>query len=333
MSVFLQNLKKSGHLDRIHITVCFVGSRDENLAGKGWEIFAPNLTIYGFDADRTACDMLNANLAAKNVNWTEKHIPMAIWDSSGKQKLYVSRNPCGSSLYPPKLSMRERFSSYQEESGMWEFSTTEGSFTTYSIEDIETISLDDFFGKIDPQEIDIIMMDVQGGELNVLEGASNLMKSGILAVVAETMFIELYENQPLFGDIDVYLRRQNGFTLFDLSYIARGKRRGIPILSKEHRGQLFFACEAFWFRDLMEHDKNRHLTTPDRILKLACIADMLNFPDYALELLVELTRRYGEDKNYNCANSIVESLAQTSFATEHGLDSIPILAKIKDYLD
>jgi hypothetical protein len=48
---------------------------------------------------------------------------------------------------------------------------------------------------------------------------------------------------------------------------------------------------------------------------------------------VELTRRYGEDKNYNFAKSIVESLAQTSFATEHGLDSIHILAKIKDYLD
>jgi hypothetical protein len=66
MSTFLPSLKKSGHLDRIHMTVCNVGSRKigeaDDYAGNGWGIFAPNLSIYGFDADADACNAANTDL-------------------------------------------------------------------------------------------------------------------------------------------------------------------------------------------------------------------------------------------------------------------------------
>jgi FkbM family methyltransferase len=332
MSFFIEKLKKNGHLEQIHLGICYMGSRDENLGAKEWGLFAPNLTIYGFDADKAACDLLNSSLEARNINWKEKHIPLAVWDSSGTQKLYVSKNVYGSSLYPPKLSIMDRFGSYYEQTGLFEFTTTEGSLTTSAIEDIETIRLDDFFESRASEEIDIMIMDVQGAELNILEGASHLIQRGVLAVVAETMFIELYENQPLFGDIDVYLRRQHDFTLFDFTHVTRGKRRGIPFLSQEHPGQLFFAYDAFWFRDLIEPSKNRHLRTPDRLLKLACIADILNFPDYALEVLVELTYRHGEEAKYNCTRSIVEGLKTIPWVEQQGIEVIPIVARIKHYL-
>jgi len=68
MSVFLPSLKTSGHLDRVHITIINVGSRKlgtrHDHASLGWGIFAPHLTIYGFDADGDACDaaLLTENL-------------------------------------------------------------------------------------------------------------------------------------------------------------------------------------------------------------------------------------------------------------------------------
>ena len=62
MSVFLPILKQQGHLENIHITVCNIGSRkigeQDDYVSQGWGIFAPNLTIYGFDADADACEAL-----------------------------------------------------------------------------------------------------------------------------------------------------------------------------------------------------------------------------------------------------------------------------------
>jgi len=38
---------------------------------------------------------------------------------------------------------------------------------------------------------------------------------------------------------------------------------------------------------------------PLKLLKLACIADVLGFYDYALELLIYLTNNYGDNPQYN----------------------------------
>ncbi|MFM6194580.1 MAG: FkbM family methyltransferase, partial [Planktothrix sp.] len=65
MSIFVKHLKQSGYLDQIDLTLCIVGSRqvqefiDADYSHQGWEIFAPSLTIYGFDADEKACQDRN----------------------------------------------------------------------------------------------------------------------------------------------------------------------------------------------------------------------------------------------------------------------------------
>ena len=82
MAVFLPSLKKSGHLDRIQMTICNIGSRkidkNDDYASLGWGIFAPNLKIYGFDADEDTCNEANQDIAVRQINWTEKHIPLAL---------------------------------------------------------------------------------------------------------------------------------------------------------------------------------------------------------------------------------------------------------------
>jgi len=103
MPVFLSSLAKSGHLGQVHITICNVGSRklglEDDYTSKGWGIFAPNLTIYGFDADADACNEANTDLEARKVIWTEKHIPLALGNTVGESTLYVTNNPMCSSLY------------------------------------------------------------------------------------------------------------------------------------------------------------------------------------------------------------------------------------------
>ena len=105
MPVFLSSLNKSGHLSQVHITICNVGSRklgfEDDYASKSWGIFAPNLTIYGFDADADACNEANAELEERKVNWIEKHIPIALSNTIGESTIYVTKAPMCSSLYSP----------------------------------------------------------------------------------------------------------------------------------------------------------------------------------------------------------------------------------------
>lgn len=318
MSVFVSSLKKSGHLDRINLTICNVGSRKltskDDYGSQDWQIFAPSLAIYGFDADADACDEANAELEARQVNWTEKHFPLAIGKSIGESTLYVTQYPMCSSLYLPNQPYLERFDSLPEFANL-DFSVG-----------IETTTLDAVFQE---EEIDFLQIDVQGAELQVLEGASAILKHSILAVQTEVNFSYLYVNQPLFADVDTYLRKQ-GFTLFDL-FPAYRLRVKSPLRPREHPGQLLWG-DAFYFRDLIQEDINVELKTPKQILKLACIADIMNFTDYALELLEYLTLHYGNDPDYNVANNIIEGLAQFPEIVNQGLDNFPIVSKIRDYI-
>jgi len=62
--------------------------------------------------------------------------------------------------------------------------------------------------------VDLIKLDLQGYELNALKGCGALLKATRL-IVTEIEFIPLYNNQPLFSDIAMYLSANN-FRLFNL---------------------------------------------------------------------------------------------------------------------
>jgi len=321
MSTFLTILKKNGLLDHIHMTVCNVGSRkldsNDDYGSQGWQIFAPNLSIYGFDADADACDEANAELETRQINWKEIHIPLAIGKAIEERTLYVTKHPMCSSLYPPNEPCLERLA------GLPELMNLDFSF------EIDTTTLDSFFQEEEVNEIDFIQIDVQGADLDVLEGAKNILNRGTLAIQIEVEFSHLYTNQPLFADIDTFLRKHN-FTLFDLSKSYRLRARS-PICSTARSGQLLWG-DAFYFRDLIREDMDGELKSPDRMLKLACVADIMSFPDYALEILEYLTLRYGEDSNYNFADSIIECLAQFPDLVSQGLNSLTIVANIRNYI-
>jgi FkbM family methyltransferase len=63
-------------------------------------------------------------------------------------------------------------------------------------------------------DIDILKLDLQGYELEALRGCGDLLTQ-IKTITTEVEFISLYEGQPLFADIDSFLR-ENGFRLYNL---------------------------------------------------------------------------------------------------------------------
>lgn len=66
----------------------------------------------------------------------------------------------------------------------------------------------------DCREIDLLKLDLQGYEMEALKGCGRLLERTRI-ITTEIEFVALYDVQPLFGDIDVFLR-SHGFRLLNL---------------------------------------------------------------------------------------------------------------------
>ncbi len=64
------------------------------------------------------------------------------------------------------------------------------------------------------RDVDLLKLDLQGYELEALKGCGSLLDR-IKIITTEVEFAMLYDGQPLFGDIDVFLRT-HGFRLLNL---------------------------------------------------------------------------------------------------------------------
>ena len=75
-----------------------------------------------------------------------------------------------------------------------------------------------------PYKIDLLKFDVQGYELEILKHGVEKLKLTSLVFI-EVAFSPIYENQPLFSEIDTFMQ-ENGFQLIDL-YACKYPMNGV----------------------------------------------------------------------------------------------------------
>jgi FkbM family methyltransferase len=93
--------------------------------------------------------------------------------------------------------------------------TSDASCKTVGKVEIETDTIDRYCESNGIDCIDILKIDVQGFELEVLEGSINLLENGRIKIIyVETYFEQQYIGQPLFYEIAGLLRRY-GYVLKD----------------------------------------------------------------------------------------------------------------------
>ena len=87
---------------------------------------------------------------------------------------------------------------------------------------VDIVTLDSWCESVGIENIDILKMDVQGGELLVLGGAERMLASGRIAMIyCEVQFAPLYEDQAELGSLISHLRRR-GYLLHGLYNLTVG---------------------------------------------------------------------------------------------------------------
>lgn len=88
--------------------------------------------------------------------------------------------------------------------------------------DVPTIALDRFCADEGLERIDVLKLDVQGGEGLALRGAAGLLaRRAVRVIYTEVLFARLYDGQASFGDLAALLDA-HGYQLFGLYNLDHG---------------------------------------------------------------------------------------------------------------
>ena len=227
-----------------------------------------HLRVLGFEPDKREFDAL---VARHQGNRALTFFNTALHNSRGTVPLYVARDRGLTSIFKPNRAFLDSFPEASR-------------FDTTSVIDMSTDTLDNVLLTSGIDDVDFIKADTQGSELYVLEGAASALAAGVVGVEVEVEFAPIYTGQPLFADVDAYLR-QFGLVLFDLRPCywkrARGRLAGGP------HGQIIWA-DALYLRSLPALNAALSSLPADRarakLLKAISVAVLYGYLDYALEL-------------------------------------------------
>jgi protein O-GlcNAc transferase len=178
------------------------------------------------------------------------------------------------SLYEPNTPLLEKFQNLGE------------LVTPVARHDVGTTRLDDLPAV---GNVDFFKIDVQGSELPIFRNALQALSTTLL-VQAEVEFVELYRGQPMFADVDIFLRGR-GFQFH--SFAGFGGRAFKPLVSNGNInasfGQLLWS-DAFYVRDWMALEA----LTDVCLMKYAVLAhDLLRSYDLAHVVLSALDVKTG----------------------------------------
>lgn len=242
-------------------------------------IDAGKARIIGFEPDPEECRQLN-----QRYGHPHRFFPNFIGDGQSAT-FYETNCSVTGSLFEPNTPLLEKFQNLAE----IVTPITKHAVSTTRVDDIEDID-----------DVDFIKIDIQGSELAVFKGASRLL-STTLIIQTEVAFVELYKKQPMFSDVDSYLRHQ-GFQFH--TFHSMGSRCFKPLIFNNEinvglRQALW--SDALYVRDWMHLE----ILSESKLQKYAILAhDLLKSFDLAHFILSALDKKSGS----NFSEKYLESL-------------------------
>jgi FkbM family methyltransferase len=193
-----------------------------------WSYIFDVMRVIGFEPDRREFGKL------KNDN-NVKYLNYALHKTSQDLKYYITQTSGKSSFLRPNSGLlsqyvdADRFKVIQEK----------------CIPATRVRNLNSVIEENCVQDVDFIKLDTQGSELMILQGGQEKLIPMIFGTQIEVEFVEMYERQPLFRDVDDFMDSK-GFSLIDLRR-AYWKRKNF--YDYRGKGQLIFG-DALYFKKI-----------------------------------------------------------------------------------
>jgi FkbM family methyltransferase len=164
----------------------------------------PQAKIYCFEPFPNSFKELSRKANSKLI----KPYKIAFSNKKNKSRLMINTDSTCNSMFPRPTIGAKYYSKSSQNIGEIE---------------VETETLDTFCDTEDIDEIDILKLDVEGSELNALNGATRKLKEKrIRLIFTEVMFVAHYEGGCLFQEVSGLLNRYN-YTLFNLYNLKRAR--------------------------------------------------------------------------------------------------------------
>jgi FkbM family methyltransferase len=224
--------------------------------------------VVGFEPNPAALATLDARKGP-----LERYFPHAVGDGA-RHRLHICQAPGMTSLLEPDPEVLALFHGFP------------GWGRVLATEEVETVRLDDV---PETAGADLLKLDIQGAELMVLRHAEARLADAVV-IQAEVEFLPLYRGQPLFSEVELFLRG-HGFRLHRFFPAVSRAFQPVMVNNDPYAGlsQLVWA-DAVFVRDPARLDLlgERQLRAAAAILD-GCYRSV----DLVFRLLAEHDRRTG----------------------------------------
>lgn len=230
---------------------------------------AGHADVIGFEPNASELTRLNRMKGPH-----ETYLPHVIGDGT-RHTLHICHAPGMTSLLPPNPAVLNLFHGFPD----WG--------RVLSTELVDTVRLDDV---PETAGAEMIKIDIQGAELMALSHGRTRLRDA-LVIHSEVEFLPLYIGQPLFSEVETFLRGE-GFVLHRFFPAVSRVVRPLLVNNDMYAGlsQLVWA-DAIFIKDLSRLEA----LSEAQLLKTAKILhDCYQSVDVALYLLTEYDRRTGE---------------------------------------
>jgi FkbM family methyltransferase len=204
------------------ISLLDIGAR----GGVGWPwdvASSKNISIILVEPDLEEVELLKAH------NQYEI-LPYALWSKEEELTLNINHSPGTSSVFTANMDFLNQFDD-------------SGRFKVRDKLIINTKTIDSLANECKLTNVDFAKIDVQGAELAILQGGENFFRDNLVGLEVEVEFSQIYKEQPLFSDVDVFVREKLGLELWDIrkSYWKYKQKEYKPPL----KGRLIFGDALF----------------------------------------------------------------------------------------
>lgn len=261
-----------------------------------WDAFGKNLRVFAFEPLLGECERLNHTIATNKIEVFPYFVgdgntapnTMSYLKGIEKQRVegtegFIAR----SSTLRAEIILGQKYRS--------------ADVASLGLTD-KTTSLDDFASKKHIENVDFIKIDTDGSDFEVLIGAQNILsRFTVLGVTFEALLNPSLDVTPpstlTLADYDRFCR-DVGFCLYDLE-LHRYSRRHLPLsfVSTQNGGTVWGpACwaDAYYGKDFCTdtgQDEARKISDA-KLMKLACLFELMGLPDCAAELLEIFRARF-----------------------------------------